>query len=187
MMIPVAALVGVMFMIVISTFEWSTFKTFGKVDPSELIIILAVTLVTVFMHNLALAVAVGVVLSALIFAWKSSKHVYVHVEQESETEKIYSVEGLIYFGSVTEFAERFQASSDTENIVIDFEKARICDLSAIEAINAMSERYKNAGKNLRLRHLSPDCRATLKRAGNLADIEILPDDPDYSVARLRAD
>jgi len=186
MAIPVAALVGVMFMIVISTFEWSTFKTFGKVDPSELIIILAVTLVTVFMHNLALAVAVGVVLSALIFAWKSSRHVYVHIEQESETEKIYSVEGLIYFGSVKEFAEQFQASSDTADIVIDFEKARICDLSAIEAINAMSERYKNAGKNLRLRHLSPDCRATLKRAGNLADIEILPDDPDYSVASLRA-
>ncbi|MFT6792986.1 MAG: SulP family sulfate permease [Rubritalea sp.] len=185
--IPIAALVGVMFMVVIGTFEWSSLKTFGKVAFSEIIVILAVTLYTVFMHDLATAVFIGIILSALVFAWESSKHVYVHVEQESETEKIYSVEGLIYFGSVTEFAERFQASSDTENIVIDFEKARICDLSAIEAINAMSERYKNAGKNLRLRHLSPDCRATLKRAGNLADIEILPDDPDYSVARLRAD
>ncbi len=186
MSIPVAALVGVMFMIVISTFEWSTFKTIGKVDPSELIIILAVTLVTVFMHNLALAVAVGVILSALIFAWKSSKHVYVRVENENDDEKIYSVEGLLYFGSVKEFSDRFQASSDTQNIVIDFENARICDLSAIEALNTMSERYKSAGKNLRLRHLSPDCRVVLKRAGNLADIEVLPDDPDYSVARLRA-
>jgi SulP family sulfate permease len=185
--IPIAALVGVMFMVVIGTFEWSSLKTFGKVAFSEIIVILAVTLYTVIMHDLATAVFIGIILSALIFAWESSKHVFVHVEQETETEKIYSVEGLIYFGSVKEFAEHFQASSDTENIVIDFEKARICDLSAIEAINAMSERYKNAGKNLRLRHLSPDCRAILKRAGNLADIEVLPDDPNYSVASLRAD
>ena len=187
MQIPVAALVGVMFMIVISTFEWSTFKTIGKVEGSELLVILAVTLVTVFMHNLALAVAVGLVLSAIVFAWKSSKHVFVHVEKESDGEKVYSVDGLLYFGSVTEFSEHFQAASDTDNIVIDFEKARICDLSAIEAINAMAERYKKAGKNLRLRHLSPDCQKTLKRAGNLANIEVLPDDPDYSVARMRAD
>ncbi len=186
MAIPVAALVGVMFMIVISTFEWSTFKTFGKVDPSELLIILAVTIVTVITHNLAIAVAVGVILSALIFAWKSSKHVYVHVENETDNEKIYSVEGLLYFGSVKEFSDKFLASSDTENIVIDFEKARICDLSAIEAVNALSERYKSAGKNLRLRHLSADCRATLTKAGNLADIEVLPDDPDYTVANLRS-
>lgn len=184
--IPIAALTGVMFMVVIGTFEWATFKTFGKVPLTDIFVILLVTIVTVYI-DLAIAVLAGVVASALIFAWKSSRHVFVHVEKETENEKIYSVEGLIYFGSVKEFAEHFQASSDTANIVIDFENARICDLSAIEAINAMSERYKNAGKNLRLRHLSSDCRATLKRAGNLADIEVLPDDPDYSVASLRAD
>ena len=183
--IPIAALTGVMFMVVIGTFEWSTFKTFGKVPASDIFVILLVTVVTVFV-DLAVAVLAGVIASALIFAWKSSKHVFVAVEKETEDEKIYSVEGLLHFGSVKEFAERFSASSDTKNIVIDFEKARICDLSAIEAINAMAERYRNAGKNLRLRHLSPDCQKTLKRAGNLANIEVLPDDPDYSVANLRA-
>jgi len=184
--IPIAALTGVMFMVVIGTFEWSTFKTFGKVPLTDIFVILLVTVVTVFV-DLAVAVLAGVIVSALIFAWKSSKHVFVHVEKESENEKIYSVDGLIYFGSVKDFSEKFQASSDAQNIVIDFEKARICDLSAIEALNALSERYKKSGKNLRLRHLSPDCRASLKKAGNLADIEVLPDDPNYSVANLRAE
>ena len=183
--IPIAALTGVMFMVVIGTFEWSTFKTFGKVPLSDIFVIILVTVVTVFV-DLAIAVLAGVIASALIFAWKSSKHVFVSVEQETEDEKIYSVEGLLHFGSVKEFSEHFSASSDTQNIVIDFEKARICDLSAIEAMNAMAERYRNAGKNLRLRHLSPDCQKTLKRAGNLANIEVLPDDPDYTVASLRA-
>ncbi len=186
MAIPVAALVGVMFMIVISTFEWSTFKSINRIPHSELLVVLIVTMITVYTHNLAIGVGIGVIVSALVFAAKSSQHVYVQVEKETEDEKIYSVEGLIYFGSVKDFSENFQASSDTQNIVIDFEKARICDLSAIEAINTLSERYKKSGKNLRLRHLSTDCRATLTKAGNLADIEVLPDDPEYSVVKLRA-
>ena len=187
MSIPVAALVGVMFMIVISTFEWSTFKTIGKVANSELLVILAVTLVTVFMHNLALAVLVGVILSALVFAWESSKHVTVTMHQDNKDERIYGVQGMIYFGSTHEFTEKFQASSDVPNIIIDFEEARVCDLSGLEAINALGERYKNAGKSLRVRHLSPDCRRMLEKAGSLVDIEVLPDDPQYSVARLRND
>lgn len=187
MAIPVAALVGVMFMIVISTFEWSTFKSINRIPHSELLVVIVVTAVTVYTHNLAIGVGIGVIMSALVFAAKSSQHVHVHVEKEINNEKIYSVEGLIYFGSVKDFSEHFTPSSDADIVVIDFEKARICDLSAIEAINAMSERYKNAGKNLSLRHLSADCRKTLKRAGNLAHIEVLPDDPKYSVASLRAD
>ncbi len=186
MQIPVAALVGVMFMIVISTFEWSTFKTIGKVPKSELLVILAVTLVTVFMHNLALAVAVGVILSALVFAAKTSTHITTEIVKDSEDERIYAPEGLLYFASVQDFQEQFTASSDRKNIVIDCEKLRVCDMSGLEALNSIATKYRKADKNLRLRHLSADCRDMLKKAGSLIEVEILPDDPTYSVARLRA-
>lgn len=185
--IPIAALVGVMFMVVIGTFEWSTFKSFGKIAKSEMLVILAVTLVTVFMHNLALAVFVGVILSALVFAWESSKHITVTLHKDTPEERIYGVEGMLYFGSVREFSDKFQASSDVPNIVIDFEEARVCDLSGLEAINALGDRYKNAGKTLHVRHLSQDCRRMLEKAGTLVDIEVLPDDPHYCVARLRSE
>jgi len=185
--IPIAALVGVMFMVVIGTFEWSTFRSFGKIAHSEIIVILVVTLVTVFMHNLALAVFVGVIVSALVFAWESSKHIVVTMHKDTPEERIYGVEGLLYFGSVREFSDRFQAKSDVPNIIIDLADARVCDLSALEAINALGERYKKAGKTLKIRHMSPDCRRMLKRAGQLVDIEVLPDDPHYSVARLRSE
>lgn len=185
--IPIAALVGVMFMVVIGTFEWSTFKTFGRVQWSEIVVILAVTLVTVVMHDLALAVLIGVLLSTLRFAWESSKHVFVSVVKDTPEERVYALDGLLYFGSVRGFSDRFQAKSDVKNIVIDFSNARVCDLSAIEAINVLGERYRNAGKNLRLRHISPDCRQMLERAGSLIQVDILADDPAYSVVRLRAE
>ena len=183
--IPIAALVGVMLMVVIGTFEWSSLRTFGKVPFSEIIVIVAVTLVTVIMHDLATAVFVGIILSALIFAWQSSKHVFVRVEKETAEEKIYSLQGLLYFGSVRDFSDHFQAKSDVPNIVIDFGEARVCDMSGLEAINAIAERYRQAGKNLRLRHLSADCRRMLKNAGTMVTVEVLPDDPAYSVANLR--
>lgn len=183
--IPIAALVGLMFMVVIGTFEWSSLKTFGKVPISEIIVIVAVTLITVVMHDLATAVFVGVILSALIFAWESSRHVFVTVEQETADEKIYSLQGLLYFGSVRHFTDQFQARSDVKNIVIDFGGARVCDMSGLEAINSLAERYRTAGKNLRLRHLSADCRRMLKNADTLMNVEVLPDDPDYTVANLR--
>ena len=183
--IPIDELVGVMFLVVIGTFEWSSLRTFGKVPFSEIVVILAVTLVTVFLHDLATAVFVGIILSALFFAWESSKHVFVRVEKETEEEKIYSLQGLLYFGSVRDFSEHFQARSDVPNIVIDFGEARVCDMSGLEAINALAQRYRDAGKNLRLRHLSADCRRMLERAGAMVDVEVLPDDPAYSVARLR--
>jgi len=185
--IPIAALVGVMFMVVIGTFEWSTFKSFGKIAGSEMLVILAVTLVTVFLHNLALAVFVGVVLSALVFAWESSKHITVTLHKDTPEERIYGVEGMLYFGSVREFTDKFQASSDVPSIVIDFEEARVCDLSGLEAINALGDRYESAGKNLRVRHLSQDCQRMLEKAGTLVNIEVLPDDPHYTVARLKSD
>lgn len=184
--IPVAALVGVMFMVVIGTFEWSSLKTFGKVPLSEIIVIVAVTLVTVILHDLATAVFVGIILSALVFAWESSKHVYVHLEKDTPEERIYSLQGLLYFGSVRDFSDHFQCRSDVMNIVLDFGHARVCDMSGLEAINALAERYRKAGKNLRLRHLSSDCRRMLDKAGAMVNVEVLPDDPEYTVARLRA-
>ncbi|MEM7012019.1 MAG: SulP family inorganic anion transporter [Verrucomicrobiota bacterium] len=183
--IPIAALVGVMFMVVIGTFEWSSLRTFGKVPASDILVIVVVSGVTVFMHDLATAVFVGVILSALVFAWKSSKHIVVTVEKETEDEKIYSLSGLLYFGSVREFSDKFQAKSDVPSIVIDFWEARVCDMSALEAIDALAKRYRAAGKKLRLRHLSADCRRMLKNAGTIVDVEVLPDDPAYSVANLR--
>ena len=189
MSIPVAALVGVMFMIVISTFEWSTLKTFGRVPKSEILVILLVTTVTVITHNLAIGVGIGVLLSALVFAAKSSTHIMVETVQDSETEdkRIYAPEGILYFGSVADFNERFTATSDRKNIILDCEKMRVADLSGIEARNGMAEKYEKAGKNLKLRHLSPDCRAMLTKAGSLVTVEVLPDDPDYSVANLKAE
>jgi SulP family sulfate permease len=183
--IPIAALVGVMFMVVIGTFEWSSLNTFGKVPFSEIIVIVAVTLVTVILHDLATAVFIGIILSALVFAWESSKHVFVTVEKETPEEKIYSLQGLLYFGSVREFSDKFQARSDVMNIVIDFGHAKVCDMSGLEAINALAERYRKAGKHLRLRHLSVDCRRMLEKAGARVDVEVLPDDPRYTVAKLR--
>ena len=105
--------------------------------------------------------------------------------KDKADERIYGIEGLLYFGSVREFSDKFQAKSDVPNIVIDFGEARVCDLAGLEAINTLGERYKNAGKTLHVRHLSPDCQRMLEKAGTLVDIEVLPDDPQYSVANLR--
>lgn len=186
MAIPIAALVGVMFMIVIATFEWSTFKTIGKAPNTDIFVILVVTFVTIFSHNLALAVFVGIIVSALVFAVKSSQHVTVDVVKDTDDERVYAVEGMIYFASVSDFSDHFKAKDDKDNVVIDFEKARICDHSGIDAIHALANRYRKVGKTLHLRHLSADCRHMIKRAGALVDIEVLPDDPDYTVANLRA-
>jgi sulfate permease, SulP family len=182
--IPIAALVGVMFMVVIGTFEWATFKTFGRVPVSEILVILAVTLITVFLHNLALAVFAGVILSALVFAWESAKHVRLNPHDEQDGVRIYGLQGLLFFGSVREFAERLSPVNDPDEVIIDFKEARVCDYSSLEALSGLTERYKKAGKRVRLRHLSPDCRQLLQSAGSLIEVEVAEDDPHYTVARI---
>ncbi len=182
--IPIAALVGVMFMVVIGTFEWSTFKTFGRVPFSEIFVILAVTLITVFLHNLALAVIAGVILSALVFAWESAKHVRLNPQDREDGVRVYGLQGLLFFGSVREFTERLSPRDDPDEIIIDFLEARVCDYSSLEALNALTERYKKSGKRVRLRHLSPDCQQLLKRSAPLVEVEIAEDDPHYTVARI---
>lgn len=181
--IPIAALVGVMFMVVIGTFEWSTFSTFGKVPKAEIAVIAVVTAVTVW-QDLALAVIVGVILSALVFAWESAKHVRMRAEDRPDGSRLYSLQGLLYFGSVREFAERLAPSGQPDEVTIDFLHARVCDFSSLEAINALAKRYTEAGKRLRLRHLSPECAKMLDKSGDLCEIEIEEDDPHYTIARI---
>lgn len=182
--IPVAALVGVMFMVVIGTFEWSTFQTFGKVPGSDILVILVVTLTTVFLHNLALAVFVGVVMSALVFAWESAQHVRLNPQNTEDGTRIYNLQGVLYFGSVREFSERLNPSDDPDEVIIDFKHARIADYSSLEILNAITERYRKAGKNLRLRHMSKECQRMITAAGSLVTIEMAEDDPHYRVVRI---
>nr|MDA3872850.1 SulP family inorganic anion transporter [Kiritimatiellia bacterium] len=182
--IPVAALVGVMFMVVIGTFEWATFSTFGRVPPSEIFVIITVTLITMVLHNLALAVFAGVIVSALVFAWESARHVRILPCDLEPGVRIYHLQGLLFFGSVREFSERLSPLNDPEEVIIDFKEARVCDYSSMEALNMITERYNNAGKRIRLRHLSPDCRRMLKTAEPLVVVEVAEDDPHYTAARI---
>jgi SulP family sulfate permease len=172
-----------MFVVVIATFEWSSFKTIGKVPFSDVWVIVVVTAMTVW-HDLATAVFSGVVLSALVFAWKSSKNVRRTMLTDAEGARIYGLEGLLYFGSVRDFSEKFDPASDPDHVTLDFRDARVCDLSGLEAVRSLAERYRKAGKTLHVRHLSPDCRRMLERAGSLLDVQVADDDPAYLVARV---
>jgi len=182
--IPVAALVGVMFMVVIGTFEWATLKTWGRVPSHDVFVIVAVTLITVFMHNLALAVFTGVILSALVFAWESAKHVRLRRDDRQEGVRVYNLQGVLYFGSVREFSERLVPSNDPDEVIIDFKDARVADFSSLEALNVITERYRGAGKRIRLRHLSPACVKMIDSASELVEVEVADDDPHYEPARM---
>jgi SulP family sulfate permease len=182
--IPIAALVGVMFMVVIGTFEWATSRTVGTVPAADVFVIAVVTLVTVFMHNLALAVFAGVIVSALVFAWQSAQHVRLNPHDPGNGTRIYNLQGVLYFGSVREFSERMSPATDPDEVIIDFKDARVADYSSLEALNAVTERYRKAGKRLRLRHLSPECQKMITSAGRLVVVEVAEDDPHYSVARI---
>ncbi|MGF1769228.1 SulP family inorganic anion transporter [Enterovibrio makurazakiensis] len=179
-MIPLAALVGVMFMVVIGTFEWATFKLARRVPKQDFFVIVLVTVVTV-MTDLAIAVIVGVIVSALIFAWEHAKHIYASSHTNEEGSKVYEVNGPLFFGSVANFLELFDAQNDPDDVIVDFGKSRVADHSAIEAIDTLADRYNKAGKTLHLRHLSHDCRALLTKAGSLVEINHI-EDPNYKVA-----
>jgi SulP family sulfate permease len=183
--IPIAALTGVMFVVVIATFEWTSFKTIGKVPFSDVLVVVAVTAITVW-QDLAVAVISGVILSALVFAWKSAKHVRLSVVEDSAETRIYRMEGLLYFGSVHDFAEKFNPAADPPRVVLDFHEARVCDLSGLEALKSLAGRYRKLGKTLEVRHLSPDCGRMLERAGDLIEVTVAEDDPVYLVARIPA-
>lgn len=178
--IPLAALVGVMFMVVLGTFEWSSFRLLGKIPATDMFIIVLVSAVTV-VTDLAIAVIVGVIVSSLVFAWKHAQHIQVDTYTDEEGRKVYDLRGPIFFGSVANFKDLFDVNSDPEHVVIEFKRSRVSDHSGIEALDNLAEKYQSAGKTLHLRHLSPECRQLLKRAGSLCEVNVL-EDPNYRVA-----
>ncbi|MEH6469829.1 MAG: SulP family inorganic anion transporter [Halopseudomonas sp.] len=177
--IPVAALIGVMFMVVMGTFEWSSLRIIRKIPKADAFVLILVSGVTVA-TDLAIAVVVGVIVSALVFAWQHAKHIRVVTSMEGET-KIYRLHGPIFFGSVNNFLELFDPSNDPDDIVIEFQYSRVSDHSGLEAIDTLAERYIVAGKKLHLRHLSPECRQLLRKAGSMVEINE-SEDPNYRVA-----
>lgn len=179
-MVPIAALVGVMFMVVIGTFAWNTFKIMNKVPRADVVVMLAVTLITV-RYDLATAVLTGVVLAALVFAWENALRIRARKSVDDHGIKHYEIMGPLFFGSTTTFLTKFDVEGDPPEVIIDFAESRIMDQSAIETINKLADRYLRAGKTLHLRHLSADCTSMIQRAGDICDINVL-EDPDYTVA-----
>ena len=179
--IPIAVLVGVMFMVVIGTFEWGSLRLLGKIPISDWLIIVAVTLITVISDNLALAVIVGVILSALIFAWENARHINASIRIDRMGNKVYEINGPLFFASVQNFQEIFNPKEDTDDVIVDFKNSRIADHSAIEAIDKLAERYDRAHKRLHLKHLSRECGLLLKKAGPLVVVNVV-EDPNYHVA-----
>ncbi|MDQ6951517.1 MAG: SulP family inorganic anion transporter [Mariprofundales bacterium] len=178
-MVPVAALVGLMFMVVIGTFEWGSFNLLRKVPYEDSIVGVLVTTVTVF-TDLAMAVIIGVIASALVFAWKQARHIYV-ITSEDQACKTYAIHGPVFFASIHRFHQLFDVEGDPGEVRIDFAHSRIADHSAIEAIDQLTDRYLKAGKNLRLCHLSAECRQLLSHAGSLVEVNF-DEDPTYHIA-----
>lgn len=179
-MIPIAALVGVMFIVVIGTFEWSSFRIIGKIQKMEAFILILVSGVTV-VTDLALAVIIGVIVSALVFAWKHAKHISVTKVAGRKNSTIYKVSGPLFFASTAGFTEKFNPSEDLDDVVIDFADSRVVDHSGITALDVLADRYTAAGKTLHLIHLSADCKKLLKKAGDLVKVNVI-EDPKYYVA-----
>ncbi len=179
-MIPIAALVGVMFMVVIGTFAWSSFKIVNKIPVSDLLVIILVTALTVI-FDLAIAVLAGVVVSALVFAWENATRIRARKKIDEHGIKHYEIYGPLFFGSTTLFQSKFNVHDDPSEVIIDFKESRIMDQSAIEAINKLAERYQKAGKTIHLRHLSKDCIKLVKKAEKICVVNVV-EDPNYFVA-----
>ncbi|TLX51658.1 sodium-independent anion transporter [Pseudoalteromonas ruthenica] len=179
-MVPLAALVGVMFMVVIGTFEWSSFRIMRKVPKSDAFVIFLVSAVTVA-TDLAIAVCVGIIVSALVFAWQHAKHIYTESYIDEEGSKVYELHGPLFFGSVKNFIELFDVKNDPKDVIVEFKHSRVADHSAIEAIDNLAEKYTKQGKTLHLRHVSPDCKQLLHKARDLVEINVI-EDPKYRVA-----
>ena len=181
--IPLAALIGVMFVVAEKTFEWGSLRVLRKVPRADAIIIVAVTIVTV-LTDLAIAVVLGVVIAALVFAWEHAKRMTATTGTDDHGWRVYDLEGTLFFASIASFQALFDPKNDPEDVVIDFRRAIVKDHSAIVAIDALAERYHQASKRLHLRHLSADCRELLDKAGNMVEANLL-EDPRYHVADNR--
>jgi SulP family sulfate permease len=179
--VPLAALTGVMIMVAIGTFEWASFRVINKMPRQDIFVGMLVALITIWLHNLALAVLIGVIISALVFAWESAKRIRAKKYLDDKGVKHYEIYGPLFFGSVTAFNEKFDVAGDPAEVIIDFKDSRVADMSGIEALNKLTERYAREGKKLHLRHLSDDCRTLLKNAASVIEVNIL-EDPHYKVA-----
>lgn len=179
--LPMAALTGLMIMVSIGTFEWASFKAFNKMPKSDIFVMVVVTLVTVFLHNLALAVFVGVIIAALVFSWDNAKRIRARKSVDEAGRKHYDIYGPLFFGSITAFNDKFDVLNDPEEVVINFEESRVVDMSAIEALNAITERYKKVGKKVQLHNLSTDCQKILADAGEMIEINVF--DSEHKVIK----
>jgi SulP family sulfate permease len=178
--VPIAALTGLMIMVSIGTFEWASLRTFRRMPKSDIIVMVVVTLVTAVLHNLALAVIIGVIISALVFAWDNAKRIRARKYVDKDGIKHYEIYGPLFFGSISVFNDKFDLQNDPEEVIIDFAESRVVDMSAIEALNKLTERYQKAGKIIHLRHLSADCRKLLANADKLIDVNVI-EDPTYKL------
>lgn len=179
--LPMAALVGVMIMVALGTFEWASFKIINKMPKQDIFIGILVAAITVYLHNLALAVLIGVIISALVFAWESAKRIRARTYIDSNGVKHYEIYGPLFFGSVMAFSEKFKVGEDPEEVIINFKESRVSDMSAIEALNSITKRYSEAGKKVHLQNLSADCIRLLHNAEAVIDVNIMKD-PEYLVA-----
>jgi SulP family sulfate permease len=168
-------------MVAIGTFEWASLRSFGKMPLHDVLVIIIVAVITVLLHNLALAVLIGVVIAALVFAWENAKRIRSRKFVDDKGIKHYEIFGPLFFGSVAAFSDKFDVVNDPEEVIIDFKESRVADMSGIEALNRLTERYHNAGKKIHLKHLSADCRQLLKNAEAIIDVNII-EDPAYRVA-----
>ena len=184
LMIPMPALVGVMFMVVIGTFEWSTLHTWKKIPASDVLVMVLVAGYTVVFHNLAMAVLLGVIVQALVFAWQHATHLFADRKLNEHGSRIYQLHGPLFFASVSSFQQLFDPENDPEDVVIDFYYTRVYDQSGLEAIHKLAERYRAQNKRLHLRHLSDECRQLLDRADDLVEANV-SEDPHYHVATDR--
>ena len=167
-----------MFIVVIATFEWTSLRLWNKIPKSDFFVIVAVSGITV-LFDLAIAVASGVIISALVFAWKKSQRIDADIRQENGT-TIYELNGSLFFGAVTSFKAIFNPAEDANQVVIEFKNCQVYDHSALEAINNLCEKYRDLGKTVILKHLSPDCRKVLSKADAILEVTI--EDPKYHVA-----
>lgn len=179
--LPMAALTGVMIMVAIGTFEWTSLRIFKRMPKSDIFVMLVVMAVTIFVHNLALAVLIGVIISALVFAWDNAKRIRARKFIDENGVKHYEIYGPLFFGSVAGFNEKFDVVNDPKEVIIDFKESRVVDMSAIKALHAITHRYSKEGKNVHLRHLSNDCAELLKNAEAIIDVNIM-EDPTYKLA-----
>ena len=175
-----AALVGVMFVVVIATFKWSSLRIMGKIPRADAFVLVLVSVVTVF-TDLAVAVVIGVIVSALVFAWEHATRINATRYDDKNGSRVYELNGPLFFGSVKSFLELFDPAGDPDDVIVEFQNSRVADHSAIEAIDNLAEKYIAAGKTLHLRHLSPECRDLLTKAGDLVEVNVL-EDPRYRVA-----